>query len=51
MPPAEQAAAGRAAGAIDADRESNILNVELQFEANNASRLEIAAKQDLTIAA
>src|SRR5258707_11719456 len=45
MPPAEQAAAGRAATAIDADRNPNPLRVELLFEANDGSRLEIAAEQ------
>src|SRR5271167_2057240 len=45
MPPTEQAAAGRAASAIDADRKPNALSIELLFEAHHASRLEIAAKQ------
>src|ERR1700733_2491504 len=45
MPPAEQAAAGRAATPIDADRNPNALSVELLFETHHASRLEIAAKQ------
>ena len=45
MPPAEQAAARRAATAIDADWNPNALSVELLFEAHHASRLEIAAKQ------
>src|SRR5271156_2995850 len=45
MPPTEQAAAGRAARAMGADRKSNAFSVELLFEAHHASRLEIAAKQ------
>src|SRR3984957_9559929 len=45
MPPAEQAAASRAATAIDADRNPNAVSLELLFEAHHASRLEIAAKQ------
>ena len=42
---AEQAAAGGAATAIDADRNPNPLSVELLFEAHDVSRLEIAAEQ------
>src|ERR1700679_995883 len=45
MPPTEQAAAGRAATAIDADRKPNALSVELLFEAHHASRFEIAAER------
>jgi hypothetical protein len=45
VPTAEQAAAGRAATAIDADRNPNPVSVELLFEAHHASRPEIAAKQ------
>jgi hypothetical protein len=45
MPPTEKAAAGRAATAVDADRNPKALSVELLFEANDTSRLEIAAKQ------
>ena len=45
MPPAEQAAARRAARAIDADRNPKALSVELLFETHHASRLEIAAEE------
>src|SRR6202453_3161717 len=45
MPPTEQAAPGRAATAIDADRKPNAFSVELLLKAHHASRLEIAAKQ------
>src|ERR1700722_5142631 len=44
-PPPEQGPAGRAATTIDADRDPNVLDVKLLFEAHQASRLEIAAKQ------
>ena len=42
MPPAERAAAGRAARAIDPDRDAKVLGVELLFEADHAARLEVA---------
>src|ERR1700681_2375969 len=45
MSPAEQAAAGRAATAIDADRNPKAFIIKLLLEAHHASRLEIAAKQ------
>jgi hypothetical protein len=45
VPPTEQSAPGRAAPAIDADRNPNLLSVELLYEAHHASRLKIAAKQ------
>jgi class 3 adenylate cyclase len=42
LPSAEQAAARRAATAVDADRNPNSLSVELLLEARHASCLEIA---------
>ena len=42
MPPTEQSAAGRAARAIDADRNPKALSIESLFEANDASRFQIA---------
>src|SRR5208337_884445 len=45
VPPAEQAAAGRAARAIDANRNPQILGVEGLLKADDASRFEIAPEQ------
>ena len=45
MPPAEQAAARRAACAIDADRDPKALGIESLVETHDASSLEIAAKE------
>src|ERR1700722_16922810 len=45
VPSTEQSAPGRAATAIDTDRNPNLLRVELPFEAHHASRFEVAAKQ------
>jgi hypothetical protein len=45
VPPAEQAAAGRAACAIDANRNPQTLGVEGLLEADDASRFEIALEQ------
>src|SRR5271168_5385507 len=45
VPSTEQSAPGRAATAIDADRNPNLLRVELLLEAHYASRLEIAPKE------
>jgi hypothetical protein len=42
VPPAEQAAPGRAATAIDADWKPKVLSVELLLEAHHGSRLEIS---------
>ena len=44
VPPTEQSAGGRAASAIDADRNPKVCIVKLLLEAHHASRLEIAAK-------
>ena len=44
-PPAERAAAGRAACAIDANRNPQTLDVEGLLKADDASRFEIAPKQ------
>ena len=44
MPPAEQAAARRAAGAVDTDRKAKALSVEFLLQTHHASRLEIAAE-------
>ena len=53
VPSAEQATARSrgAASGVDADRNPNALGVETLFEAHHASRLEIAAIRDRTIAA
>ncbi len=45
VPPAERAAAGRAACAIDANRNPQTLGVEGLLEADDASRFEIAPEQ------
>jgi hypothetical protein len=43
--PAERTAAGRAAGAIDADRKPKALDVQLLFETHYAPSLEISPKE------
>jgi len=45
VPPAEQTAAGRAARAIDANRNPQTLGVEGLLEADEASGFEIAPEQ------
>ena len=45
MPPTEQSAAGRAATAIDADRNPNAISVETLLETHHASSLEISPEE------